>query len=268
MSVKMKYILISVLGIFILIPGYVLLNKSGFLGMAGLDDAGLHWDKKTNGLTSTIDPILDHTSWDNLLKKYVDQDGNVNYQGFVKEKKELEEYLSYLAGNQPKESWPIEEQLAYYINLYNAGTVLLIVENYPVASIKDIDKPWRKEFIRIGDKNISLGTIEHSILRKMNEPRIHFAINCASFSCPKLLNEAYTVSELENQLEEVTKGFINSDKNNIDKNQVVLSKIFDWYKKDFPNGDLISYINKYSRVKVSDKVDVDFMDYDWRLNEQ
>ncbi|MFD2832520.1 DUF547 domain-containing protein [Gramella sp. AN32] len=230
----MKYVLISVLGIFILIPGYILLNKSGLLGMAGLDDAGLHWDKKSSDFNATENPILDHTEWNDLLKKHVANDGDVNYKGFVKEKEKLEGYLDYLSKKQPKEAWPVAEQLAYYINLYNAGTILLIVDNYPVASIKDIKKPWRQEFIQVGDKMVALGTIEHSILRKMNEPRIHFAINCASFSCPKLLNEAYAAAKLEAQLQKVTAGFINSDKNKISKNEVVLSKIFDWYKKDFP----------------------------------
>ena len=102
----------------------------------------------------------------------------------------------------------------------------------------------------------------------MNEPRIHFAINCASFSCPKLLNDAYTADKLENQLEEVTEGFINSERNKINKHQVELSKIFDWYKKDFTNKELISYINKYSEVQVADDAKIDFMEYDWRLNEQ
>ncbi|WP_339653443.1 DUF547 domain-containing protein [uncultured Salegentibacter sp.] len=264
----MKYIVFSFLGLLLILAGILKFGNFGLLGMAGLDDGGLHWQEKSSELKLSADPILDHTSWDNLLKKYVAENGNVNYKGFVKEKQELEAYLSYLSENEPQESWPVEEQLAYYINLYNAGTVLLIVENYPVASIKDINKPWRKEFIQVGDKNVSLGTIEHSILRKMNEPRIHFAINCASFSCPKLLNEAYTASELKNQFEEVTKGFINSDKNSINKNQLELSKIFDWYKKDFPKGDLISYVNKYSKIKVNEDAEVDFMDYDWRLNEQ
>ncbi|MBZ9730875.1 DUF547 domain-containing protein [Salegentibacter sp. JZCK2] len=264
----MKYFVFSFLGLVLIFAGFLKFGNSGLLGMAGLNDGGLHWDEKSSELETTLDPILDHTSWDNLLKKYVADDGDVNYKGFVKEKEELEKYLSYLSENRPQESWPLEEQLAYYINLYNAGTVLLIVENYPVTSIKDIKKPWRQDFIQVGDKKVSLGTIEHSILRKMEEPRIHFAINCASFSCPRLLNEAYTAAELEKQLHKVTDDFINSDKNNISKEQVELSKIFDWYKKDFPNGDLIAFINNYSDVQIAENIDINYMDYDWRLNEQ
>jgi hypothetical protein len=268
MPKKMKYLLFSVLGLLLLFIGFLKFGDSGLLGMAGLDDKGLHWEAKTSTLEPQSKSILDHTAWDKLLKNYVAENGNVDYKAFRENQGKLRKYIAYLSQNEPKETWPVEEQLAYYINLYNAGTVLLIVENYPVSSIKDIKKPWGQEFIAVGDKIVSLGAIEHSILRKMEEPRIHFAINCASFSCPKLLNEAYTSRKLEKQLEEVTAGFINSEKNNIKKDEVALSKIFDWYKKDFPNRDLISYINKYSEVQVADDAKINFMDYDWRLNEQ
>lgn len=268
MSAKMKYLLFSSLGLLLLFIGFLKFGNSGWLGMAGLDDKNLHWEEKSGNLEPQSKVILDHTAWDNLLNDYVLDSGNVNYKGFIREKKKLKKYLTYLSENQPQKSWPIEEQLAYYINLYNAGTVLLIVENYPISSIKDIKKPWRQEFIRVGNEMVSLGTLEHSILRKMEEPRIHFAINCASYSCPKLLNEAYNAAKLEKQLQEVTAGFINSEKNDIRKDRVELSKIFDWYKKDFPNGDLISFIKEYSEVQIADNVKINYVDYDWRLNEQ
>ena len=158
--------------------------------------------------------------------------------------------------------------LAYYINLYNAYTVDLILRNYPTKSIKDIDSPWTKEFVKVGDTEISLGGIENSVLRKMNEPRIHFAINCASISCPKLLNEAFTANKIEEQLERVTKEFVNSDKNEISKNSVKLSSIFDWYKKDFKeNGTVIDYVNQYSNTKINSGASVSYKEYDWNLNE-
>ncbi len=268
MSTKMKYVLFSFLGLLLLLFGFLKFGNSGWLGMAGLDDGGLHWDKKSGQLKAISNPILDHKRWDNLLKKYVLDDGDVDYKGFLKEKVKLDRYLGYLSENPPQKSWSIEEQLAYYINTYNANTIMLILNNYPVKSIKDIDRPWTKARIKIGDEMISLGGIENSILRKMNEQRIHFAINCASFSCPKLLNEAYTAVNLEKQLQKVTTGFINSEKNESSKDHLKISKIFDWYKKDFLNGDLITYINKYSNVKVDLDAKVSFMDYDWRLNEQ
>ena len=213
---------------------------------------------------------LDHTSWDMLLKKYVDDNGNVNYKSFKNDADKLNNYLDHLAKNPISNVAKKEERLAYYINLYNAGTVQLILENYPLESIRDIFRPWGKDKVLIGDDKYSLGEIEHDVLRKMNEPRIHFAINCASFSCPKLSNEAFTVSRMEEQLEEATSSFINDPtKNKISANSVELSKIFKWYKGDFTGKNtLIDYINKYSDKEISKNSEIDYLTYDWRLNEK
>jgi len=213
---------------------------------------------------------VDHSVWDQLLKKYVDDNGDVNYKGFKQEAKLLNGYIDYLATKIPSENWSKQEKLAYYINVYNANTIKLIIDNYPTKSIKDIKNPWSKNRIKIGEEDFSLEDIEHKILRKMNEPRIHFAINCASASCPKLLNMAYTADNIETLLEKATKDFISdSDKNKISKENVQLSKIFDWYKKDFTkNGSLIDYINHYSKVKIDSNAKIYYLDYDWNLNEQ
>ncbi len=227
-----------------------------------------------SNLTDTIKPAtkkIDHKSWDFLLKKYVDENGFVNYEGFLNDREKLTSYLKYLSLNVPNGDWSVQKQLAYYINLYNAATVNLILKNYPVESIKDISSPWEKSIIRIGDENFSLGDIEHNILRKMNEPRIHFAINCASYSCPDLLNEAFTVSKIEEQLERVSYGFINGNKNDISETNPKLSKIFKWYKKDFKvegGNNLIGFINKYSSTKIEVDADIDYLDYDWSLNKK
>ena len=213
---------------------------------------------------------LEHSSWDMLLKKYVDDNGNVNYKNFKNDADKLNNYLDHLAKNPISNVAKKEERLAYYINLYNAGTVQLILENYPLESIKDIVRPWGKDKVMIGDDKYSLGEIEHDVLRKMNEPRIHFAINCASFSCPKLSNEAFTASKMEEQLEEATSGFINDPtKNKITANSVELSKIFKWYKGDFTGKNtLIDYINKYSDKEISKDSEIAYLTYDWRLNEK
>jgi len=213
---------------------------------------------------------IDHKSWDVLLKKYVDENGFVDYKGFFNSKTELENYINYLSENVPNESWAIDEQLAYYINIYNALTVKLILDNYPVESIKDISKPWKKTVISLNGKEYSLGDIEHEILRKMNEPRIHFAINCASYSCPNLLNEAFTASKMKEQLESVSYSFINGNKNDISESTPKLSKIFKWYKKDFNvnEGNLISFINKYSNIKIDKNASIDYLDYNWNLNKK
>lgn len=212
----------------------------------------------------------DHKNWDVLLKKHVDANGFVAYNNFLKDQEQLTNYLNHLSINVPDDSWEQQEQLAYYINLYNAATIDLILNNYPVKSIKEIKTPWKTSNIKMGDNYYSLGDIEHKILREMKEPRIHFAINCASFSCPKLLNEAFVGSKVEEQLERVTVDFINSSENDISPENPKLSKIFKWYKKDFiekGEQDLIAYINKYSTVKIEANTKVEYKDYNWNLNE-
>ena len=214
--------------------------------------------------------IVDHNAWDTLLKKYVADNGDVDYKGFKKDTEVLNSYIFYLSTQIPSEQWSKQEKLAYFINLYNANTVKLIIDNYHIKSIKDISSPWTKNRIKIWDNNYSLSDIENDILRKMNEPRIHFAINCASKSCPKLLNIAFTAENVDSLLEQAAKDFINNpEKNRISENRIQLSKIFKWYKEDFTkNGNLIDYINQYSMVKIQQDVDVSYMEYDWSLNKQ
>lgn len=246
-------------------------NRFGLLSMAGLNGKGLP-AKVVKGNLANASGIsfikIDHSKWHSLLNKYVDEDGKVDYDGFINEKDELNNYLEYLSKQLPNNEWSVQEQLAYYINLYNAHTVNLIIQNYPVKSIKEIDGAWTTEFIKIGNKELSLGALEHSILRKMNEPRIHFAINCASGSCPKLLNKAYLPEKLNDQLEEATHGFINSVNNNIGKKELHLSRIFKWYKNDFLDGDLLQYIKPYTTVIIAPDAGIKYKEYDWSLNKK
>lgn len=211
-----------------------------------------------------------HSSWDTLLKTYVDDQGNVDYKNLSSCKSKISVYLEKLAKNAPTPSWSKNEKLAFYINLYNAGTVQLILKNYPIKSIKKISSPWDKEWIKVGTQVLSLGDIEHKILRKMQEPRIHFAINCASYSCPKLENEAFTASKIEMQLEQATKNFINDLKRNkISASEVELSQIFKWFKKDFTaKGSLLNFINPYTQTELSKETDINYLDYNWNLNEK
>ena len=245
-------------------------NQFGLLSMAGLNGKGLP-TKKVNGDLGHAPAIsaisIDHSQWSALLEKFVTDDGKVDYKGFLREKPKLDDYIENLSTQIPADDWSVQEQLAYYINMYNAQTVNLILKNYPIQSIKDINGPWTTDFIKIGDKELSLGALEHSILRKMNEPRIHFAINCASASCPKLSNKAYTAEKLDEQLEKATYDFIDSNNNNIAKAKLELSRIFKWYKGDFNDGKLIQYINPYTEVKIGPKAKIKYMKYDWSLNE-
>ncbi len=250
------------------------LQSCNLLSAAGVSSQGQPIKEVKAGLTSTTANSIvnvDHSQWDKLLKKYVNNEGLVDYKGFKSDNAKLDVYLKMLSEQNPSNDWSVQELLAYYINLYNAATVKLIVENYPVKSIKDIDGPWTKGRVAVGNNNLSLGGIENGILRKMNEPRIHFAINCASISCPKLLDEAYTAAKINEQLERVTIAFINSAENDISANNPRLSSIFDWYQKDFKvNGkqDVIGYINQYSKTKINRGVALTYKNYDWNLNEQ
>jgi len=210
-----------------------------------------------------------NTNWEILLKKHVDSKGNVNYKGFKNDETDLQSYLDYLAKNKPSNINSKNEKLAYYINLYNAATVKLILDNYPINSIKDIKSPWDKKIVKIGEELVSLGYIEHKILRKMNEPRIHFAINCASYSCPQLMNTIFTASKMEQQLEEATKIFINDTTRNQFGEKINLSKIFKWYKNDFTDDvSLLEYITKYSQKEINIKGKVSYLNYNWNLNEK
>lgn len=218
---------------------------------------------------TTDGKTIDHKQWNDLLQKHVSAKGNVDYKGFKKDAAALQSYLDLLAKNLPEKSWSKNAVLAYWINAYNAYTVKLILDNYPVKSIKKIDNPWDKEFFTLGTKKYSLGEIEHKILRKMNEPRIHFAINCASYSCPNLLNEAYTENNLQSQLESAAKSFINDKtKNSITANKIEISSIFDWFTGDFKKGvTLIDFLNKYSTVKIDKNAKISYKEYNWNLNE-
>lgn len=212
---------------------------------------------------------FDHSIFNNLLHKHVSKQGNVNYKGFKSDRTALRNYISSLGENMPNESWTKEDKLAYWINAYNALTIDLILRNPSVKSIKDIKDPWDRRLWKLGDKWYNLNQIEHDILRKMNEPRIHFAIVCASVSCPKLQNTAFTSSDLDTQLTNATKEFLSdSSKNDLSKNSIKLSKIFKWFGKDFKqNQSLVDFLNKYSDIDISQNASKSYMDYNWNLND-
>ncbi|MBT0607446.1 DUF547 domain-containing protein [Aequorivita echinoideorum] len=266
MKTKSTLILISIL--------FFTIQSCNLLSAAGISSQGQPTKSTPENLTSTTansSVNVDHSQWDKLLKKHVDAKGMVDYKGFQKDRTQLDSYLKMLSEKEPDNDWSVQELLAYYINLYNAATVKLILNNYPVKSIQDIDGAFTKGFVNIGNRELSLGGIENGVLRKMDEPRIHFAVNCASISCPKLLNEAYTAAKINEQLEMVTKDFINGDKNEISASSPKLSSIFDWYQKDFTvsgKKDVIGYINTYSKTKINKGATLSYKEYDWNLNEQ
>ena len=217
---------------------------------------------------------IEHDVWDTLLRKHVSDLGKVDYANFLHSKIDLQNYLDLLSDNPPAENWNKNEKLAYWINAYNAFTVQLILDNYPLESIKDISdglpmigSPWDIKFFKIGGIEFDLNTIEHEILRKQfSEPRIHFAINCASISCPRLRNEAYTATFLNSQLEDQTAYFL-KNKNTINENETKLSKIFDWFESDFTDENTIpEFLSRY-QPSFDIKNTIEYLDYNWALNE-
>jgi len=237
---------------------------------AGLTSQGQPTKSVDGTLTSTTansSVNVDHSNWDKLLKKHVNKEGLVDYKGFINDRSSLNSYLQKLASYDPSNDWSVQELLAYYINLYNASTIELILDNYPTKSIQDISGAFTKGFIQINKKELSLGAIENGVLRKMNEPRVHFALNCASISCPKLQRDAYTAGKINEQLDKAATEFINSDKNELTGNVPKVSSIFDFYTKDFEPG-IAEYINKYSDTKIDLVAPITFKEYNWSLNEQ
>ena len=219
-----------------------------------------------------------HSIWSELLKSHVDTNGYMDYKNMLKDSIQLNEYLRKLSNNPPKASWTLNESKAFWINAYNAFTVQLILRNYPIRSIKDIgsripfiNSSWDIPFISIGSELLSLNTIEHLILRKKyKDPRIHMALVCASRSCPVLKNEAYTAGSLDVQLDEQCYKFLTDPaRNKIDASTPKISQLFKWYATDFKkSGGIIHFINKYSTVKLHKHAQLDYLDYDWSLNEK
>jgi hypothetical protein len=226
--------------------------------------------------TITTQAQVDHSIWNGLLSKHVSAEGWVSYHGLKKDSVQLNQYLKLLSSNPPQEDWTANQKLAFWINAYNAFTVKLIVDNYPVSSIKDIKKGipfvnsvWDNKFFEIGGAKMNLNEIEHSILRKQfDEPRIHFAIVCASKSCPKLRNEAFTAEKLEQQLQEQAIDFINdTSKNHFEEEEINISQIFNWFEKDFTKKmTLKEFLKAYSKHDFGLYAKVKYQAYDWSLN--
>lgn len=220
--------------------------------------------------------ISDHSEWSELLAKHVNKNGNVDYEGFKGDHLKLEQYINSLVSSPPTLTSEKNQKLAYWINLYNALTVQLITENYPIKSIQDLhphpyiplfNSVWKKPLVKINGNYITLHMIEHDILREeFEEPGIHFAINCASKSCPKLRNEAYVAERIDEQLSDQLRSFLIS-KNDIQPSSLKLSKLFQWYQDDFTvNRTIRAYISSGSEVVVDSKAKITYIPYDWSLN--
>lgn len=209
-----------------------------------------------------------YQSYNALLAKYVSKTGQVDYKALKANPVALNRAIDSFSKQTPSSKWSKNDQLAFWINAYNVFTIKLIVDNYPLKSIMDLDggKTWDVKRIRIGGELYSLNQIENEIIRpQFKDARIHFALNCAAKSCPPLYNKAYLPSQLDQQLDERTRLFVRSKSNTMGEKELKISKIFDWYKADF--GDLIVFLNKYAEVKISPQAKVTYIEYNWDLNE-
>lgn len=258
-------------------------------------------------ITAAAQQVFDYSSYNSLLQNNV-KNGRINYSNIKsKDIVLLRDFLNRIATVDPIdfENWDKNEQLAFWINTYNAITIFGITENYPIeyggilsrirfprSSVRQIKDFWKTVFVKVMGKEITLDQIEHKIVRKkFDEPRIHFALVCASLGCPKLLDEAYLPESLDDQLETVTADFVNEDYYvdfNTGKSELYLSSIFDWYKEDFDTVINESWLRKYddgvrgilqflikyrtedtrlSTFLRNNKVRIKYFDYDWQLNE-
>ncbi len=250
---------------------------------------------QTGGL---IAESMNHEQWDSLLKKHVKSiDGGsataLDYAGFARDTDRFKSYQDQLSHVTQTEfdQWNKDAQLAFLINAYNAFTVALILTKYPdLDSIKNLgsffSSPWKKKFIKLLGQTRSLDDIEHKLIRgsgRYNDPRIHFAVNCASIGCPALRAEAYIADRIDLQLQDQTRQFLSdASRNRFTNGRLEVSSIFKWYREDFEKGwlgfdSLEEFFAAYavqlgmtdeqlSNLK-SGKIEIEFLDYDWRLND-
>jgi len=268
----------------IMIIAGIFMMTTGFIG--GFSSSAPEiWDIWEDNNPENSQPI-DHSAWDGLLKKYVTKDttglnrfayGKVS----VEDNKALNAYIKTMSEIEISDrARPV--QFAYWVNMYNALTIKVIMDNYPVKSIRDIDTsgifangPWGSELITIEDEVLTLDDIEHGILRPIwKDPRIHYAVNCASIGCPNLSKEAFTAKNTEKLLEEGAKAYINHPRGfEISDGELIVSSIYKWFAYDFGNSEkgVIAHLTKYATpenvAKLESVKEISDTDYDWSLNE-
>ncbi|MGH1363161.1 MAG: DUF547 domain-containing protein [Calditrichia bacterium] len=221
-----------------------------------------------------------HADYDVLLQTYV-KGNSFDYAALSKNKADMDAlsaYVNKLEGLKP-DNMSRNEAFAYWINLYNAATLELVIQNYPLKSIKDIGgifkSPWKRKVVTVAGKELTLDNIEHDILRPTyKDARLHFAVNCASVGCPPLANRAYVAETLDAQLDAASKAALNDTRwVKISDNKLELTKLFDWFKDDFKetSGSVRAYLAKYvsedkREAVLDDSRKIEYRGYDWKLN--
>jgi hypothetical protein len=248
--------------------------------MAGALEQAFHTSR--SGSVATID----HSAWAKLLSTYVvaEKDGlnRVDYAAFKKSgHTDLKSYVAALETVDPA-TLDRPEQFAFWANLYNAKTIDVVLDHYPVASIKDIklsgffkSGPWSKSIMKVKGVALSLDDIEHGILRPyFKDPRVHYAVNCASVGCPNLGREPFTGARLDKQLDAAARAFINHPRGfRAQDGSIIASKIFSWFVKDF-GGDaagVLAHARKYATGPLATALakakSIGDYEYDWSLND-
>lgn len=236
---------------------------------------------------ATSSVIVDNSAWNEFLSTYLSIGPNgvalVNYGGVSDDDAAaLNGYITYLEGLDPT-TLTSDDQLAFWINLYNARTIKLILDNYPTPSIRKIKiggglnfaGPWDKVFVTVSGQQLSLNDIEHKVIRAVfDEPRIHYAVNCASIGCPSLKDEAYEGVTIDRQLNEAASDFVNHPRGiRVDNGRVTASKIFNWYREDFGTNEeaILNHVRLFANDELTSalegKTSIRKYEYDWSLND-
>ena len=275
MNVRLIALLLILVGI--TIAGYMLLpdqkdNQQTFD----------FWSQSNESNTSNID----HRLWQDILENYIDTEHDTGVYMFdygsieAEEVEQLKTYIDHLSALDPRQYNKVEQK-AYWINFYNALTVKLILDHYPVESITDLGNtvlafgPWDDELVHVEGQALSLNDIEHAILRPIwRDSRIHFAVNCASYGCPNLQDNAFTSENMEALLEKAAREYLVHDRGlRFDEGQLILSSIFDWYGEDFGANQkevllsLSEYLGDDLRQQLINYQGSIEYEYSWLLND-
>lgn len=247
-----------------------------------------HWQQQ-NPQSKTV---ITHTEWDRFLSTYIVTNNDsttpirgINTFNYAKvtpsDKQTLKAYIAKLTAL-PISEYNRDQQRAYWTNLYNALTIDVVLDHYPVKSIMDIKLsgfftrgPWEEQLVTVEQQPISLNDIEHRILRPIwNDPRTHYAVNCASLGCPNLSNKAYTAENMEQQLEQAASDFINHPRGvSVNNDELTVSSIYNWFKEDFGSSDtqIIEHLKQYAKAPLKQQLaaiqKISDDQYDWQLNE-
>ena len=253
--------------------------KAQRISFVGIVSISMLWGLLGHTANSWSNETVDHGLYAELLNSYV-KHGVVDYRGFKNHESKLDRYLKVLEEADSK-TLSRDEQFAFYVNAYNAWTIKLILGSYPgVKSIKDLGSflksPWKKKICRIDGVILTLDDIEHNILRaRFKDPRVHFAVNCASKGCPPLRSEPYRGSTLDKQLDDSVSSAINNPaRSRLEGKTLYLNRAFDWFSEDFEGG-VVDFVLKYAKGDLKNrleankyKIKIKYINYDWSLNGQ